>query len=258
MRRGTVAAAVVLLALVSGCGTPGAESPPAPEPPVRSTDTPAGASSPSPRPTTTPDATATPPTPTRAPDRRRDQAAVREVLVDAADLGDPWVAADQTGDAAEACPGEPSAVAELPFLGSGRRDLIKGRGELVNAVSIALDTLPSTDASAVRDAWTDDTEACRQHADAYDYYVVMAEAGPDSAENADEIVFSRVERVYFDDSRDQLAYARQVVVARTGRVVTTVRHTFLTTEADPTGKDFAPTQKLLAVQLGKVAEEFPA
>jgi hypothetical protein len=255
MRRGTVAAAVVLLSLVPGCGAPAADPPPAPAPTVSSPSTPAVTSSPSASSTATPDAS-TPPAPTRAPDRRRDQTAVREILVDAADLGSPWVTADQAGKTTEACPGEPSAVAELSFLGSARRDLVKGRGELVNAVSIGLDTLPGPDAAALKVAWVADTKACREHADAYDYYVVLTEAGPSAAENADEIVFSRIERVYFDDSRDQLAYARQVVVARTGRVVTTVRHTFLTSDTDPTGKDFTATQKLLAVQLAEVAKDF--
>ena len=127
MRRGTVAA-VVLLALVSGCGAPASDRPPAPDPPAGSTGTSPGPTSPAPRSSATLAATSTPPAATRAPDRRRDQAAVLAVLVDAADLGAPWVAAERTENPAEACPGEPSAVADLSFLGSGRRDLIKGRG----------------------------------------------------------------------------------------------------------------------------------
>jgi hypothetical protein len=86
--------------------------------------------------------------------------------------------------------------------------------------------------------------------------VVVKEAGPRAVKDADEIVFSRVERVYFRRVPDQLAYARQVVVARTGRVITTVRYTFLTTDDDPQADDFTRTQRLLAVQLAKVAKGF--
>ncbi len=256
MRPSAVPASVVLLAVLSGCGAAASDRPPAPEPSASSTVAPPGTGSRSLGPTPTLDPTSTPPAATRSPDRRQDQAAVRDALVDASDLGSPWVAADRSASPAEACPGKRSAVAKLSFLSSGRRDLIKGRGELVNAVRFDLATLPGTDTSAVRDAWVTDTKACREHADEYDFYVVLTDAGPSAAKNADQVVFSRLERVYFDDSRDQLAYARQVVVARTGRVITTVRHTFLTTESDPTGKDFTPTQKLLDVQLAAVAKDF--
>jgi len=256
MRRGPVAAAaaVIILALLPGCGGQGSDRPPSPEP-ASSTVTPPGTGRPSPVATAL-DPTSAPPDPTPSPDRRRDQAAVREALVSAADLGSPWVPGDQAGNAAEACPGQPSALEELSFLGSGRRHLIEGRGELVNAASFGLDTLPDPDASAVRDAWVADTKACRKHADAYDFYVVLDEGGPSAAKDADEIVFSRVERVYFDDSQDQLAYARQVVVARTGRVLTTVRYTFLATDDDSQTDDFSRTQQLLAIQLAKVVKGF--
>jgi hypothetical protein len=258
MRQGTVAAAsvVVMLALMPGCGGPVSDSRPSSEPPPGSTVTSPGTRQPSPAATATPSRTSAPTTATASPDRRRDQAAARRALIRAADLGSPWVAGDHAGSAAEACPGQRSALEELSFLGSVRRDLTEGRDELVNGASFGLDTLPGPDASAVREAWVADTEACREHADAYDFYVVVKEAGPRAVKDADEIVFSRVERVYFDESQDQLAYARQVVVARTGRVITTVRYTFLTTDDDPQADDFTRTQRLLAVQLAKVAKGF--
>ena len=125
----------------------------------------------------------------------------------------------------------------------------------MNAATFVLHTLPDSDGSAVRNAWVADTKACREHADPFDFYVVLDESGPAVAKGADEIVFSRVERVYFDDSQGQLAYARQVVVARTGRVITTVRYTFLTDD-DSAADNFRGTQRLLAVQLAKVAKGF--
>ena len=260
MRRGAVAApaaaAVIILAFVPGCGGPVSDRTPSSEPTPSSTVTPPETGRPSSAATATPNRTSTPPTATGSPDRRRDQAAVRGALVSAADLGSPWVPGDQEDNAAEACPGQRSALEKLSFLGSARRDLVEGRGELVNGVSFRLDTLPNPDASAVREAWVADSKACRRHADAYDFYVVLNEAGPSAVRDADEIVFSRVERVYFDDSQDQLAYARQVVVARTGRVITTVRYTFLPTDDDPQADDFSRTQRLLAVQLAKVAKGF--
>jgi hypothetical protein len=176
-------------------------------------------------------------------------------LVSAKELGRPWVAGEPANNADEACPGRRSALERLSFLGSGRRHLMEGRDELVNGVSFGLDTLPGEDASAVRAAWVADTKACREHTDAYDYYVVMSEARADADIDADEVLFSRVERVYFDRSQDQLAYARQVLVARTGRVVTTVRYTFLTDDADE-ADDFSRSRRLLAVQLAEVAQEF--
>jgi hypothetical protein len=257
MRRGTVAAAaaVTILAVVPACGGPESDRPPPSEPPTSAAVVPPGSVTPSPATPAASDPTSASAVPQPSPDRRRDQAAVRKALVSAADLGRPWVAGDQEGDATEACPGRRSAIEELSFLGSGRRDLIEGRGELVNAATFDLRTLPDSDGSAVRDAWVADTKACREHADAFDYYVVLEESGPSVAKGADEIVFSRVERVYFDDSQDQLAYARQVVVARTGRVITTVRYTFLT-ENDSAADNFHGTQRLLAVQLAKVTKGF--
>ena len=81
--------------------------------------------------------------------------------------------------------------------------------------------------------------------------------GPTSADNADEILHSRAERIYYDKAHKKLAYARHTVVARTGRVVTYVSYAFLTTKNDPGAKDFSRASRLLEIQLAKVASTSP-
>jgi hypothetical protein len=68
---------------------------------------------------------------------------------------------------------------------------------------------------------------------------------------------SRAERIYYDKAHKKLAYARHTVAARTGPVVTYVSYAFLTTKKDPDAEDFTRTQKLLDIQLARVAEGFP-
>lgn len=62
------------------------------------------------------------------------------------------------------------------------------------------------------------------------------------------------ERIYYDKAHTQLAYARHVAVARTGRVVTYVEYAFLIAQGDPKAKDFDPVTRLITVQLKKVAQ----
>ena len=177
----------------------------------------------------------------------------------AADIGRPWVAAagDPPTDApATACPGRPSAVSRLPSAAGAGRSLTEGPGELINGATFRLATLRDTDGSAVRSAWKADTKACRTHTDASDFYVVYGLEGPTSARNADEILFSRAERIYFDRGDTEPAYARHTLVARTGRVVTAVSYTFLIEESDAEASNFTRARKLLDVQLDKVAANF--
>ena len=87
--------------------------------------------------------------------------------------------------------------------------------------------------------------------------MVYSEEGPTAADNADEIVTSRAERIYYDKAHKKLAYARHTVVARSGRVVTYVSYAFLTTKQDPKATDFTRTQRLLDIQLAKVTKDFP-
>jgi len=139
--------------------------------------------------------------------------------------------------------------------GSGR-SLTEGPGELINGATFRLATMPDTDGSAVRSAWQADTKACREHTDADDFHVAYSLEGPTSARNADEILFSRAERIYFDRGDTEPAYARHTLVARTGRVVTAVSYTFLIEESDAEASNFTRARKLLDVQLAKVATSF--
>jgi hypothetical protein len=234
--------AAVLAVLAAGCGGSPTKAPPAASP-------------------TTAVSSAAPTTPTPTPPRSKaeDTAALKRATVTAADLGKPWVEPKKVpsaGKAAEACPGKPTATRQVDTVASFRRDLTEGKGQGVNIGSFALRTLPTDDATDLKAAYAEDTAACKTFTDANKLFVVLTEEGPTSADNADEILMSRADRIYYDKAHKKLAYARHTVVARTGRVVTYVSYAFLTTKADPTAKDFTRTEKLLATQLAKVTKEF--
>jgi len=110
----------------------------------------------------------------------------------------------------------------------------------------------------VKTAYAESTKACRTFKDANKLYVVYSLEGPTSADGADEVLFSRAERLYYDKAHKKLAYARHTVVVRTGRVVTYVSYAFLTTKQDPGAKDFSRTSRLLEIQSAKVASTFAA
>jgi hypothetical protein len=233
-------AAVVILAGGAGCGG-STESPPAASP---STSV-SAATSPSPSPT--------------APSKTEDTAGLTQAIVTAADLGRPWVQPEKvpgTGKASEACPGKPSATEDVATIASLRRDLTEGTGQGVNIGTFRLGTLPTEDAADLRAAYAKDNVTCETFTDASKLFAVYSEEGPTTADDADEILMSRAERIYYDKAHKKLAYARHTLVTRTGRLVTYVSYAFLTTKADPTAKDFTRAQKLLDTQLTKVAKEF--
>ena len=202
------------------------------------------------------------PTPTpSAPSKAEDAAALKKVVVTAADLGKPWVEPKEVpsaGKASEACPGKPSAAEQVTTVASVRRDLTEGKGQGVNIGSFRLRTLPTEDATELRAAYAKDNATCKTFTDLNKLFAVYSEEGPTTAEGADEIVMSRAERIYYDKAHKKLAYARHTVVARTGRVVTYVSYAFLTTKQDPKATDFTPTERLLDLQLAKVTKSFPA
>jgi hypothetical protein len=236
----TAGAAVLVLAIGTGCGGSAADSPPAASASASTAATP----SPSPTP----------------PSKAEDAAALKKAIVTATDLGKPWVEPKKVpsaGKAAEACPGKPSATKQVATVASVRRDLTEGKGQGVNIGTFRLGTLPTEDATDLRAAYAKDNATCKNFTDANKLFVVYTEEGPTTADNADEIVMSRAERIYYDKAHKKLAYARHTVAARTGRVITYVSYAFLTTKKDPNAKDFTPTQKLLDIQLAKVAEDFP-
>ena len=239
-------AAVVILAGGAGCGGTAESPPPQAASPSTAVSAPA---SPSPSPS---------PSPT-APNKTEDAAALKQAVITPADLGKPWVEpkkVSSAGKSSEACPGKPSAVEKVTRVASVRRDLTEGKGQGVSIGTFQLSTLPTEDAADLRAAYAKDNKTCRTFTYNNQLFVVFSEEGPTTADNADEILMSRAERIYYDKAHKKLAYARHTVVARTGRVVTYVSYAFLTPKADPTAKDFTPAQKLLDTQLTKVAEEF--
>ena len=247
------------LVLLAGCTAAPAGNPPEVNPAASSPPFPTAASatpSPTLSPSTSPSPSSEPPPTATLPSRDADAATARKALVTGADLGKPWVATDSSSDSDQACPGTRSAVGRLSFRATARRDLTRGAGELVNGARFQLATLAGPDATKVRTAWQTDTRACRQHTDQDDYYVVYETVDPTAVRGADEILFRRVERVYFDRGDDEPAYARHTLVARTGRVVASVTYSFLIDEADPDATDVTKTTELLQTQLAKAAKAF--
>ena len=239
MRRAIAAAGSAVMILVCGvsCGGSDTPTPPAASAPVNT---------PSPSPA--------------APTKAEDTAALKKAMVNAADLGKPWVMAKKVATTSnktdEACPGQPSMVDTVTTVASQSRNLTEGKGLGVNIGTFWLSTLPTEDTSEVRAAYAADTKSCRTFKDANKLYVVYSLEGPTSAKGADEVLFSRAERLYYDKAHKKLAYARHTVVVRTGRVVTYVSYAFLTTKKDPGAEDFSRASRLLRIQLAKVASTF--
>lgn len=247
MNQGAAAAAsaLLILTLVTGCGGPASETGPEIESVPTTASTPTATKTPTPSPT--------------APSKAEDAAALKQSIVTVADLGKPWIQPDQvpsSGKSSDACPGKPSATGQVTTTASIRRDLTEGKGQGVNIGTFRVATLPRADAADLQAAYAKDNAACKRFTDANKLFVVFSEEGPTAADNADQIVMSRAERIYYDKARKKLAYARHTIVARSGRVVTYVSYAFLTTKRDPKATDFTTTQRLLDVQLAKVTETF--
>ena len=104
-----------MLVCAVGCG--GSETP---APPEASTTVPASTPSPSPA----------------APTKATDTAALKKAMVNAADLGQPWVVAKKVATTSnktdEACPGQPSTVDTVTTVASQSRNLTEGKGLGVN------------------------------------------------------------------------------------------------------------------------------
>jgi hypothetical protein len=126
----------------------------------------------------------------------------------------------------------------------------EGKGAGKNIATFRLSTLPGPDSSALKAAYATDQRASG-------LYVVRSQEGPPSSiTNADELVASLSERIYYVKSHKNLAYARQYLVARTDQLVTYVSYAFLATKEDPDAKQFTRASDLLAVQLKKNAKVF--
>ena len=115
----------------------------------------------------------------RAPTKAEDAAALKQVVVTAADLGKPWVRPDKVPWPAR--PQSLSRKAERPRAGrhgaSSGRNLTEGKGQGVNIGTFRLSTLPSEDATQLRAAYAKDNATCKTFTDANKLFVVYSEEG---------------------------------------------------------------------------------
>jgi hypothetical protein len=186
-----------------------------------------------------------------------DTADLKKGLVTPRDLGAPWIqpkSVATSGSNGELCPGHRSATTKLPSTAAAEANFTEGKGTGKNIATFRLSTLPTPDSSALKAAYATDQQVCGKYKDAAGFYVVRFAEGPTSVTNADELVASWSERIYYDKSHKKLAYARHYLITRTGQVVTYVSYAFLTTKSDPGAKDFTRAADLLAVQLKKNAK----
>ena len=186
-------------------------------------------------------------------------AELKKGLVTARDLGSPWIqpkSVNTAGSKGQLCPGHKSATTKVLSKAAAQANFTEGKGTGKNIATFSLSTLPQPDSSALKAAYTTDQKTCGAYRDATGLYVVRSVEGPKSVRNADELVTSWSERIYYDKAHKKLAYARHYLVTRTGQLVTYVSYAFLSTKADPDTKNFTKASKLLAVQLKKNVETF--
>jgi hypothetical protein len=214
----------------------------------------------SPAPISPPSAAATPSQQASVPTKAQDDAALKRAIVTTADLGKPWVQPASVSTVKhkknEPCPGHLSATEKLPSRPQVSRGFTEGKGVGVNIGYFTLSTIPEPDVAALAKAYAADTATCASYRDANKLFVTRTHEGPTSAAHADEIVSTWAERIYYDKSHHKLAYARHVLVGRSGRAVVQVEYAFLTQKSDRGAKDFGRATRLLEKQLAKVAPVF--
>lgn len=201
---------------------------------------------------TSPSASAPAPTPAE------DAAELKAALVSAADLGAPWVqpkkVATVAGKKNEVCPGHVSAVPATRSTAEVSANFTQGKGTGKNIASFSVKTLPDENDADLVAAYRKDQKACAKYTDGAGFSVVRTEEGPSSIDGAERVA-TWVERVYYVKPH-KLAYARHYLVARQGRVVTSISYAFLTVPGDPDAKKFDRAAKLLQVQLAKNSTVF--
>jgi hypothetical protein len=186
-------------------------------------------------------------------------AELKKGLVTPRDLGAPWIqpkSVSTSGSKGEICPGHKTATTKALSKAAAQANFTEGKGTGKNIATFRLATLPGPDSSALKAAYATDQKACAAFKDASGFYVVRSLEGPSSVTNADELVASWSERIYYDKSHKKLAYARHYLVARTDQLVTYISYAFLTTKKDPGAKDFTRASDLLDLQLKKNAKAF--
>jgi hypothetical protein len=187
-------------------------------------------------------------------------AELKKGLVTSSDLGAPWIqpkSVNASGSKGEICPGHKSGTTKALSRAAAQADFTEGKGVGKNIATFRLSTLPGENSGALKAAYAIDQKLCGTYKDASGFYVVRSLDGPGTVTNADELVASWSERIYYDKSHNKLAYARHYLVTRTGQLVTYVSYAFLATKKDPKAKDFTRAADLLAVQLKKNVKVFP-
>ena len=193
------------------------------------------------------------------PTKTEDAANLKRALVRDRDLGRPWVqpkaVSTVKGKKGEICPGHVSATLAIPVIAEASVNFTEGRGAGKNIASYSLRTLPAEDDRALVVAYQKDQKACATYQDSSGLFVVRSIGGPSSIDGA-VVIATWTERIYYDKPHQKLAYARHYLIAREGRVVTSLGYAFLTVKKDPDAKDFNRAKRLLEVQLAKNAKVF--
>jgi len=185
---------------------------------------------------------------------------LKKALVTARDLGAPWIqpksVATSGGKKGEVCPGHSSAAAKVPPRAAVQANFTEGKGAGKNIATFELSTRTGEESGALEAAYASDQRACARYKDGSGLYVVRSFEGPSSITGADEVVGRWTERIYYDKSYKNLAYARHYLIVRTGPIVTYLSYAFLAVKNDPEAKDFTRAANLLAIQLRKNAKVF--
>lgn len=197
------------------------------------------------------------PTPT-LPTVAADVAAVKAALITAADLGKPWVQPKKVNtvkgnkDKGKSllCPGQLSPFELAPPRAQADVSLTLGTKPGADIASFNVYTYQPSALPDFRAAVTTAQTACATWKALEGNYVVLSPVSGVAVPGADEVL-ARVERVYADARHTQLQYVRQVVTARSGRVMCLIERAFITPKADPTGADFSEASRLLGLQLAK-------
>ncbi len=247
---GTYVWVLALGITLTGCG--GAAStapPPTAAPPVASAAAVTRPADPAPT-AATPSATAA-----ALPSVAQDKALVKKAVVTTDDLGKPWFAPTSVSTVknkkGELCPGHADATAGLKPRASAVAKLTEGKGVGRNILTVAVATLPSTDAAALQSGLKKNLQACGTYTDANGLFVVTRAEGPTTVAGVDEVLSASAERIYLDKAHTRLGYVRHNVAVRKGRVETTVSYAFLAEASDPKAKSFRRLTKLLTTQLAK-------
>jgi hypothetical protein len=203
-------------------------------------------------------ATPTPsPTPT-LPTLVVEKAAVKAAVVTALELGPGWIQPKDvskvkgtvTKGKAFLCPGHETAYSQVPPRAHDGASFTLGAKAGAAIASFDVITYLPTQIDAWRTALSASQTACARWKAAEGNYDVLTPIQGVTLSGAEEVV-AFLERVYADAAHKQLQYVRQVVTARAGRLIVAVERAYLTTKADPTGKDFTETTRLAGIQLQK-------